>query len=81
MSPVLFLTCINTVSESDKMMGRWSNARQSVIDAARALVTSKECTYAMSGLKEVEKAAAARELLDNDAFHFGRANSVSYFLV
>jgi len=61
------------------MTGRWSNARQGAIDAARALLTSKECTYKISELGVPEKAAAVEKLLDGEAFHFGKATSVGDF--
>jgi hypothetical protein len=61
------------------MTGRWSNARQSVINAARELVLSARCKYGVSKLGETaDKAAAVAELLQGEAFHFGKTNSVGY---
>jgi len=62
------------------MTGRWSNARQGVIDAVRAVIISEGCTYAISELEEVDKAVAVRNLLDDEVFHFGKVDSVSCFL-
>jgi len=61
------------------MTNRWSNARQGVIDVARALIASRGCTYAISGpgLEQVDKAAAVQKLLADEAFHFGKTSSVS----
>jgi len=63
------------------MTNRWSNARQSVIDSARALVTSKECTYGISTLRAEEMVVEVKKLLDDDTFHFGKSNTVSDFLM
>lgn len=60
------------------MTGRWSNARQGVIDAARALIISDGCTYALPELEGAVKATAVENLLEGEVFHFG--DSVSYFL-
>ena len=68
------------ISEPDKMTNRWSNARQGVIDTVRASVISEGCTYAISELEAADKAAAVRELLDNEVFHFGKGNLVGGFL-
>lgn len=74
---VLFPNFIGVVSESNKMTGRWSNARQSVINAARELVVSARCKYGISELGEkADKATAVAELLQGEAFHFGKTNSV-----
>lgn len=60
------------------MTNRWSVARQGVIDAARALIISKGCTYAVSKLAEADRAVEVAKLLDSDAFHFGKTSLVSY---
>jgi len=70
---------MSTIPEFNKMTSRWSNARQRVIDTARVLIISKECTYAISGLGEADRAAEVKKLLDDEAFHFGKANSVGDF--
>lgn len=50
-----------------------------VIDAARALIISKECTYAIKGLDGEAMAKKVAELLDAETFHFGKASSVGNF--
>ena len=62
------------------MTNRWSNAHQGVIDNMRMSIVSEGCTYAILGLEGADKAAAVKSLLDNEVFHFGKANSVSDFL-
>lgn len=79
MSLVLLPALTGTVSESNKMTGRWSNACQGVIDAARALVVSEHCTYGISELGVPEMATAVEKLLDGEVFHFGRTTSVGDF--
>ena len=61
------------------MTNRWSNARQGVIDNVRMSIVSKGCTYAILGLEGADKAATVKSLLDDEVFHFGKANSVSDF--
>ena len=63
------------------MTNRWSNARQGVIDTARASIISKGCAYAISELEAADKATVVGELLDNEVFHFGKGNLVSGFLM
>ena len=70
---------IHVVSESGKMAGRWSGARQGVIETARAVIASKACTYGISGLEGEDRVVAVRKLLDDESFHFGKATSVSNF--
>ena len=58
------------------MTNRWCGARQMVIDAARDLIGSKECTYAIEGLDKQAKAAKVAKFLDEEAFHFRKTTSV-----
>lgn len=56
--------------------GCWSGFRQGVIQVARELILSSECSYSVHGpMAEVVPAALA--LLERDSFHFGRSITVS----
>ena len=61
------------------MTNRWCGARQMVIDAARDLIGSKECTYAIEGLDKQAKATKVAKFLDEEAFHFKKTSSVGNF--
>ena len=59
------------------MTSRWCNARQLAIDNARALIDSEECTYRIKKSEKVSDADVVEKLLDDEAFHLGKTNSVS----
>ena len=72
---------VGPISELDQATGRWCNARQLIINGARALIKTQECTFgiAVEGLEQAAVAAKVEKLLDEEAFHFRKASSVSVF--
>ena len=56
--------------------GRWSSFRQGIVQAARELVLSNECSYSIHG-STADAVPAALALLEKDSFHFGRTSMVS----
>ena len=56
--------------------GRWSSFRQGIIQAARDIVLSKDCSYSVRG-SGANAVTAALALLEKDSFHFGRTSTVS----
>ena len=71
--PRSILIAITTVFQVN---GRWSSFRQGVIQTARDLVLSNECSYAVCG-STPEAVTAALALLKKDTFHFGKTSTVS----
>ena len=78
---------MDVLTTTHQIRNRWSSYRQSVLKVARSLAgtcgkekspenTTTKSSYGLSG-SDAEKVAAALKLLDHDAFHFGRTNTVS----
>jgi hypothetical protein len=60
------------------MKSRWCNARQHVIENARALIDSEECTYKVKTSKDESDVTVVENLLDGEVFHLGKTSTVSF---